>query len=686
MKWPWTRREKALDSRQPFIGATVTTSDRANAIAYRVRNHDLHERQALASGPAAVWVRLNALAVASAPVRLYRRLPSGVTSTRSVGSHVRKAWASGARGLKAAEMEARGGEFVEVTNHPLLDVLDNPTPEHTALSWRQLRATDLEATGNAFILPVVEGGQLVYLDRLDPGQTVVIPNDGDGDALIVGYRYGRESHRAMTLSARDVLHYRYFAGDDPYLGKAWVDDVATPIRVLMANEAYMESFIQNGMLPQLHADVADENITPEQFEQLKEQAKANYGGVNNWGGMFWTTHKVKLSPLSVKQTEFQTLEQLNRFERQIRNAAGVPESLAELNEANLASSLTGNAQYIRQTVAPRVQMLCDQDTALLLSLYDDDDFFFAPDELVPEEQANILAMITQAASVLTVNERRQALGYDQLEGEEGDELGTPTPASPSLFTLSAKSASVPSRKVDDQISGGDVTATIERLATEAEREAQAWYRTLEGRATRRGDAVEIDEAAQQDLFDRLKPILDQIRTEGARLGAAQLGRGSVAVPPVPDDYVASLVRSVTGTARDQLTTIVRAGIEAGRSDVQITGDIRAGIDTLSGYGANRLARTETALMVGEGRQEAWKELGVTRKQWNLAPNSCPMCAGFDRQYGGRKVVNIGEPFARAGEVVRHTDGKTTVLQRDILHEPLHPNCRCGTVPVVEDDE
>ena len=89
------------------------------------------------------------------------------------------------------------------------------------------------------------------------------------------------------------------------------------------------------------------------------------------------------------------------------------------------------------------------------------------------------------------------------------------------------------------------------------------------------------------------------------------------------------------------------------------------------YKAERIFRTETASAYGRTHQvalqEAKRDLPDMKKIWSTSEDDkvCDCCNSLDN-----KVVGTNQEFICSS-------GKTTF---SVLHEPLHPSCRCSTAP------
>jgi SPP1 gp7 family putative phage head morphogenesis protein len=74
------------------------------------------------------------------------------------------------------------------------------------------------------------------------------------------------------------------------------------------------------------------------------------------------------------------------------------------------------------------------------------------------------------------------------------------------------------------------------------------------------------------------------------------------------------------------------------------------------YAARRIARTETQEAVNAGVMDGYRAHEVEKVEWLAAEGCCPKCQALD------------------GRVFSIDSG---------VHAPLHPNCRCTTIPVID---
>ena len=202
----------------------------------------------------------------------------------------------------------------------------------------------------------------------------------------------------------------------------------------------------------------------------------------------------------------------------------------------------------------------------------------------------------------------------------------------------------------------------------------------------------------QDLKDAAKPHIEQVMKLGGDRGIssieAALRRADRDVAEAigfdfANDEVqrwvnrstTRLANSVGGTTVRRVESILGRGLEQGKTIDEIADDIEAkGFDPAR---AQTIARTESARAYVEGQVQAWKQTDmVTGKKWLVAPEACPFCEAVGRE---DQTKGMNDAFYKVGDVITASDGSRFVVDFDnVTGPPLHPNCRCDIIPVLED--
>lgn len=127
--------------------------------------------------------------------------------------------------------------------------------------------------------------------------------------------------------------------------------------------------------------------------------------------------------------------------------------------------------------------------------------------------------------------------------------------------------------------------------------------------------------------------------------------------------------SVAAHTYRRVLEVVKDGIEKGESIRQIKNRLRADPLSFDARRAETIARTETAVVQGEGKLQAFQSIGYEGKRWLTAHdervdmgNASGPCI-LNEQDG---PIRLGAPFS---------SGHATV--------PAHPRCRCTILPVTK---
>lgn len=132
--------------------------------------------------------------------------------------------------------------------------------------------------------------------------------------------------------------------------------------------------------------------------------------------------------------------------------------------------------------------------------------------------------------------------------------------------------------------------------------------------------------------------------------------------------VAKFTQSMLDTDRETMVNIISNGIKEGQTIGEIRGAIQADFDNITKSQASRITRTEVSRVSNQAALDAWEQSGIVEgKQW-VTQGADDECADYEGQ-----VEALDGNFY--GDTTEFADGDP----------PLHPNCKCGTIPVLLDE-
>jgi len=217
-----------------------------------------------------------------------------------------------------------------------------------------------------------------------------------------------------------------------------------------------------------------------------------------------------------------------------------------------------------------------------------------------------------------------------------------------------------------------ILSAVERWFADSERTVR------EQAASGSPEAISTDPDA---LDKEIRPPMQSAMIDAARKAYDAIpgaDSGEFAVVPANvvrymERYVPRLSVAISDETTVKLRDAMREGLVGGESISQIQDRVAAALGEESGYRAERIARTEAASLTTKGNIEGWSAAGVVKKQWQLAPNPCPVCEAVARKNPG--PISIDQPFDVEGT------GANSGWEA-IIGAPAHPNCRCVTLPVL----
>lgn len=193
-------------------------------------------------------------------------------------------------------------------------------------------------------------------------------------------------------------------------------------------------------------------------------------------------------------------------------------------------------------------------------------------------------------------------------------------------------------------------------------------------AKNKADLYDVDNEVQAgiNLFD---PIMKDLDAKTAELANKLLGSQKPYTPTLEhgeliDRRVANFTGSIALTDRERLTHIIEDGYKQGTSVPELRNEIMNTFSDYSKTQADRVARTELLYTSNQAQLEVYQQSGfVNQIEWVLDGNPCPECE--DAASNSPQDIE-GGAFAEASDW----------FSGDC--PPLHPNCECTIVPVIDD--
>lgn len=650
-------------------------------------------------------------------------------------------------------------DMVEITDHPILDILNDVNPWEEGYSFRYSQYADLQIFGRYMTLLVGPNGQPpVDLVRLLPHKVKIIR---DPVEFVSGYIYGSGPDK-QTFSPDEVLWHKLYDPADPWGGVGPVQAWLRAIDADFAIEAFQEWLYTRGGTPDFVISHKAPMNRVQKNEMLSEWRRM-FGDLRRRIAnlMFFqaTDSNDSINRLSETNRELQFTDSKKDARDELISAFGVSKAMITSDDVNRANAREASPTHMRYTIWPMIRRNEDVYNQRLLPKWSDNLVLIHENPIHEDRQIRIQERRSLLDSGGTINEAREEDGLEPLDDPKANEplvaagLQLVSKLGEQAFGLFGGGGGTSDRDSDGLINeskAGSQTfangreTVVKRAQTGAESShngritshAKLWLEYYAGQADSHlsckdeggrqpGISPEgvpgFAEATRRYLNEQLDAIANELRARGIE-GASTLlrdpkwleqlsetirpsvqvsiDRGGVAgmdkLPGVApfdvqslevqqfiDEYTVRLANAVNGTTELALRRIMVDGLDQNRSVREISNTIMDMDESVSGFRAERIARTESTRAFVEGEKEAWKQSGVVQgKTWLLAPGACEFCRALKAQFGNEPIP-LDQPFYQQGHVLVGVQGGRLRLDySDVVGPPLHPHDRCDLLPVL----
>ena len=590
------------------------------------------------------------------------------------------------------------GDRQEVLKHEALTLWNRANIFRTGDEFREASQQHFDLTGEMWWHVIGDNrGVPREMWLLQPHMIEPVPHPTE---FVAGYKY-RIGSQTIFLSKEEILFSRNPSPLNPYRGMGAIQALLLDLASDREAARFTHSFFTNSAKPGGIIEFP-EVMQPADWQRFQEHWRETHQGTSN-------AHRVGIieggkwvdSKLTQRDMQFEQLRKLNRDT--VLGAFGLHGHMLGISEqVNRANAEASEIVFSRWILKPRLTRIRALLNTHYLKLFrNGSGLHFDFVDPTPEDQALNLDRAERGytAGLLTRNESRGLIGFDEVPDGDEFKLDAPTP-----FALSV-SKSI--EKPDDDILPTeahhkatnipdyptDLNASLQAMEraweTRFRREAMALNKHLEQFTPSHpksllGNIIAKLEASDIDSYDWdwYEKYNDNVQSELAIAYEAALVAGGIITEPAPAQVLAvqyaatrsaSLLRidgdsSLVTATRDQMRSLVAHNLATGESLQTLQRSIRDD-KVFSAARAINIARTETATALGEGTFEAAKMTGEEEKRW--------ITQGDELVDPGVCEINAADGWIPLAD--NFSSGVRTI--------PGHPQCRCTVIfrgkPLVE---
>lgn len=234
-------------------------------------------------------------------------------------------------------------------------------------------------------------------------------------------------HRNDGIPVPPVLHLRLFDPSCDHYGLSPFAPAARSVDIHNEAGAWNKALLDNSARPSgalVYQGVAGaENLSESQFARLKRELEQSYQGSANAGRPLLLEGGLDWKEMSYSPKEMEYIEARHAASRDIALAFGIPPMLLGIPGDNTyANFAEANRTFWRQTVLPLAGRAAAAIAGWLRPAFGDGLRLVVDTDRIEalSSEREALWQRVEKASFLTLNEKREAVGYAPVEG--GDHL------------------------------------------------------------------------------------------------------------------------------------------------------------------------------------------------------------------------------------------------------------------------
>jgi HK97 family phage portal protein len=330
----------------------------------------------------------------------------------------------------------------EVEEHPLLDLIAKPNPLQGQGEFFEEHFATFFTTGNAFMEAVgPDQGPPLELYTHKPQRMKILPGP---QAIPMAYRLEIGNQKKdwpcdPLTGESDIWHMKTWHPFDDWYGMSPMEAAAYSIDQHNAAGSWNQSLLQNSARPSGALVYAPKDgpasLTDEQFTRLKQQMQEQQTAADAKGAPLLLDGGMDWKEMSMSPKDMDWLEGRLASARDICAVYGMPPMLIGIpGEATFANFELAKLAFWEDTQLPFLDVVRDALNRWLVPRFGEEGLRLDYDEdsisaLAPRRKEKFEMLVK--ADFLSINEKREALGYDKTEG--GDEVMVPSTSLPASF-------------------------------------------------------------------------------------------------------------------------------------------------------------------------------------------------------------------------------------------------------------
>jgi len=316
--------------------------------------------------------------------------------------------------LMLYQKDSKGNKKI-ITKHELLDLINKPNPKQSKYMFIKELVSFYLIADNAYTTYTLANKKPKEIYNLRPDRIHI--KGGNQYNLVDYYTYytGQDS---IDLEPQSIMHLKDFNPLEDYEGLTPMRSAAKSIDQNNACRAWNTALLQNGA-NQPGILVSETELTDEGFERLKGEIQSKFRSKEKSGLPALLEGKLTFYATGINPKDIDWTEAIKLSAKEIALSFGVPPEIIGDN-ANKTYSNYGEARkaLYQETVLPIMNFIVGELNAWLTPYWGSNLEIAYDIDSIPalNEDRKLLFNSIEKANYLTINEKREMMGYGPIEG------------------------------------------------------------------------------------------------------------------------------------------------------------------------------------------------------------------------------------------------------------------------------
>lgn len=392
-------------------------------------------------------------------VSAYTKIGQAISSPPGFDSYVRQGYARNVMVYRCVSQIARSvGELdwvlyskgkgskkrVEIESHDLLTLLNRPNPLQGKADFFEALMGFYLLAGNSYIegTQLNNSGPVQELYTWRPDRISIIPDSKGFPAAYVYKDAGREYRWNVDFVnlKSAILHMKTFNPTDLWYGQSILRAGLDALDQNNEASTWNLALLQNSATPSgvLQVGTSDSNpdgiLGQDQYNKVKASIDESWIGSKNAGRPLLLEGNLKWQSISISPKDMEFMQGKSASASDIALIFGVPLEMLGLGQKTFANYAEARLSFYEETILPHAGKIKNELNRWLVPSFGDNLELDINLDNVSALSYKRDAKMTSISNInyLTINEKREAIGYEPKEGCDVFVLGSIVTANPSL--------------------------------------------------------------------------------------------------------------------------------------------------------------------------------------------------------------------------------------------------------------